>query len=314
MPLLTRQVVINPLKVLMQADNNRVSKALFIIIGWFYFCLPSSAQKVYLFPGEIKFVSHLIDNYQYNDATLVLKNLSNSGNLNSAQSDSVHYFRGWIYYNQKTLDSSSFYLKQVSSGSSYFYKSQFYRAFNTAYSGKYNLALAIVDSIKTDSITDYKKLKNFELAAFSLLQHNYPNFKNYSANFTGTYFPIATEEQSLKNYYSKVKNHNPKSRLLAGAMSAIVPGSGKFYTDYRGQGATALVTVLSLAAITAESYSRAGPKSIQFISFSSLFSIFYVGNIWGSVNSVKKRNDSFYKELERNVLLDMHIPLRRVFN
>ena len=94
----------------------------------------------------------------------------------------------------------------------------------------------------------------------------------------------------------------------------FVPGSGKFYTGNRGQGATAFMTVMSLAALAAESYYRAGPKSVQFISFSTIFTIFYVGNIWGSVSSVKKRNETFYKELERNVLLDMHIPLRRVFD
>lgn len=288
-------------------------KVLLLFIACFFSFL-SSAQKSYLFQNEIKFASHLIDNYEYNDATLVLKKLSQSGNLNSSQFDSVNYFRGWIYYNQKRLDSSSNYFKQVSSNSPYFYKSKFYDAFNTAYSGNFTKAIAIIDSVKTDSISDYQKLKNFEMAAFSLLQHNYTDFEKLSAQFTGSYFPIATEEKSLANYYSKIKNHNPKSKLLAGTMSAVIPGSGKFYTGFRGQGATALVTVLSLAAIGVESYYRAGPKSVQFISFSSIFSIFYVGNIWGSVNSVKKRNDLFYKELERNVLLDMHIPLRRVFN
>ena len=289
-------------------------KVLLLFITCLIFCLPTSAQQSYLFQNEIKFASHLIDNYEYNDATLVLKRLAQSRNLNKSQLDSVNYFRGWIYYNLKKLDSSSNYLKLVSPNSNYFYKSKFYFAFNTAYKSHYTEAIAIIDSVKTDSIADYHKLKNFEMAAFSLLQQNYPNFEKHAAQFTGSYFPISTEEKSLTDYYSKIQNHNAKSRLLAGTISAIVPGSGKFYTGFRGQGATALVTVLSLAAISAESYYRAGPKSIQFISFSSILSIFYVGNIWGSVNSVKKRNDLFYKELERNVLLDMHIPLRRVFN
>ena len=35
---------------------------------------------------------------------------------------------------------------------------------------------------------------------------------------------------------------------------------------------------------------------------------------WVSYEDYAKENDTFYKELERNVLLDMHIPLRRVFN
>lgn len=284
----------------------------FFIIVFFFNSLTVAQTRS--FSNEIKFASHLIDNYQFKDASMVLKTISKNNTLNSAQFDSVNYFIGWIFYNQKTLDSSSSYLSKVSKNSSYFYKSKFYEAFNTAYQGQYTKAILLLDSIKTDSIADYEKLKNFEKAAFLLLNHDYKNFEKLSNQFTGSYFPIANEEKALTNYYTKIKEHNPKSPLLAGAMSAIVPGSGKFYTGHRGQGATALVTVVSLAAIAAESYYRAGPKSIQFISFGAIFCIFYTGNIWGSVNSVKKRNDTFYKELERNVLLDMHIPLRRVFN
>ena len=289
-------------------------KVLFFLASCFIFFHSSIDQQNLLFQNEIKFTSHLIDNYEYNDATLVLKKLSRNNNLSASQRDSVNFLRGWICYNQKKLDTSSFYLSKVSLASPSFYKSKFYTAFNTAYEGRFANAIALLDSTKTDSGTELLKLKNFEIAAFSLLQHNYKKFETHAAQFDGSYFPIAMEEKSLNGYYTKIKNHKPKSRLLAGTMSAIVPGSGKFYTGYRGQGATAFATVMALAVISAESYFRAGPKSVQFISFTSLFSIFYAGNIWGSVNSVKKRNDTFYKELERNVLLDMHIPLRRVFN
>ena len=289
-------------------------KVLFFLIAGIIYFNSSLAQVQILFGKEIKFSRYLIDNYQYDDATLVLKNLSKAGNLNSNQFDSINYFRGWINYNQKKLDTSSFYLSRVSVNSPYFYKSKFYQAFNTAYTGYFRNAAAILESVKMDSVSEYQKLKNFELASFSLLQHHYKDFEKYEARFDGSYFPIAIEEKSLSAYYLKIKKHKPKSPLLAGTLSAIIPGSGKYYTGYRGQGVTAFLTVMSLAAISAESYYRAGPKTVQFISFTSIFAIFYAGNIWGSVSSVKKRNDIFYKELERNVLLDMHVPLRRVFN
>ena len=272
------------------------------------------AQPSNTFHQEIKFSSHLIDNYQYDDAKVVLTGLHKSLFLRSTQDDTLNYYLGWIYYQQKILDTSSSYLKAVGKSSPYYYKSQFYHAFNTAYTGGYSKAQTLLDSLEVDTVENLLKLKHFEKASFYLLQRDYINFGLLADQFTGSYFPIANEEVSLKKYYENIKNFKTKSPWLAGGLSAIVPGMGKFYTGYKGEGTTAFLTVLSLAAISTESYLRAGPKSFQFISTSTLFSIFYIGNIWGSVHSVKKRNESFFKEIERKVKLDMHIPLGRVFS
>ena len=101
---------------------------------------------------------------------------------------------------------------------------------------------------------------------------------------------------------------------MAGALSAVLPGSGKFYAGYKGQGIAALMTVGVLGISAAESYYRLGPKSAQFITFGSLFTIFYIGNIWGSTLSVKLARDHQLREIDDQILFDMHVPLRRIFN
>lgn len=97
-------------------------------------------------------------------------------------------------------------------------------------------------------------------------------------------------------------------------MSAVVPGSGKFYAGYRGQALSSMFPTLIFAASAAEAYHRAGPKSFQFIAAASIFSIFYVGNIWGSVLSVKTFYEIRNNEIRNNIMLDLHIPLRRIFS
>ena len=112
-----------------------------------------------------------------------------------------------------------------------------------------------------------------------------------------------------------------KSPALAGLMSAVIPGTGKIYAGYKGQGLAAMITVGILGVSAAESYFRPfdrsgkkGYKSPEFIAFGSLFTIFYVGNLWGSVLSVKLAREHELREINDEILFDMHIPLRRIFN
>ncbi|MEO6916521.1 MAG: hypothetical protein ABI151_13580, partial [Chitinophagaceae bacterium] len=100
----------------------------------------------------------------------------------------------------------------------------------------------------------------------------------------------------------------------AGVYSAILPGAGKFYAGKKKQGIAAFLPILSLGVVTYESYRKSGIKSARTLAFGSLFSLFYVGNIWGSVLSVKIKEKEFYREYDNKILFDLHIPLRNLYN
>jgi tetratricopeptide (TPR) repeat protein len=96
-----------------------------------------------------------------------------------------------------------------------------------------------------------------------------------------------------------------KDPCLAGVMSAIVPGSGKLYTG-RKQDALASFLLVGISGWQAyDGFTQKGTSSIKGWVFLTVGSVFYVGNIYGSVVSARIYN----RTLEDNVVsqLDIHI-------
>jgi tetratricopeptide (TPR) repeat protein len=90
-----------------------------------------------------------------------------------------------------------------------------------------------------------------------------------------------------------------KSPVLAGVMSAIVPGAGYFYAEHYGDGITAfLINGLFIAgtvtAIHQENYAVAGIVGGVGVPF-------YLGNIYGSANAAKKWNLGVRNEVIRKI-------------
>jgi TM2 domain-containing membrane protein YozV len=89
------------------------------------------------------------------------------------------------------------------------------------------------------------------------------------------------EQKTVSLLYDYKFNPQYKSEVLAGALSAVIPGSGKMYVGEWGDGITALL-VTGLFAFLAYDNFRANHKSRAWI-FTGLGAFFYAGNIYGSV-------------------------------
>jgi tetratricopeptide (TPR) repeat protein len=90
-----------------------------------------------------------------------------------------------------------------------------------------------------------------------------------------------------------------KSPVLAGVLSAILPGSGYFYAEHYGDGITAflingLFIAGTVAAINQENYAVAGIVGGIGVPF-------YLGNIYGSANAAKKWNLGVRKEVVQKI-------------
>jgi tetratricopeptide (TPR) repeat protein len=90
-----------------------------------------------------------------------------------------------------------------------------------------------------------------------------------------------------------------KSPVLAGIMSAILPGSGYFYAEHYGDGITAflingLFIAGTVAAINQENYAVAGIVGGIGVPF-------YLGNIYGSANAAKKWNHGVRNEVNQKI-------------
>ena len=125
-------------------------------------------------------------------------------------------------------------------------------------------------------------------------RNSYPERVTLSAN---------REAVSLLDSYAA---HPKKSPLLGGAMSAIIPGSGKVYAHHYKDGLMSFVVnglfiAGTLAAIDDENYAMAGIVGGIGLPF-------YVGNIYGGANATRKWNLSLSRQLRIDlaIALDYH--------
>jgi hypothetical protein len=266
------------------------------------------------FSKELRFAQYLEDKDANREAMRVLEQLvSDTTGLETGQKDSLFYLLGWAAYSGKQLDKSIDYLLRVSPGFSLYRKSRFFSAYNEAYLGRTDTALALLGQLpRADSVQE--ELRFLQSGGIALLKREYGEYGRQRSHFTYSSYVFSKEEHRMNEYASKMSAFKYKSPFLAGLYSALVPGLGKVYAGKKKQGIAAFLPVLCMAALTYEAYRKDGVKSARFIGFGSLFSIFYIGDIWGSSLAVKIKRNEFFKEYDNKILFDLHIPLRNFFN
>ena len=112
-------------------------------------------------------------------------------------------------------------------------------------------------------------------------------------------YPGSMKARDAVNLLDQYQNLPRKSKILAGVMSAVVPGSGYFYAEHYADGVTAfLINALAIAGmVTAtyqENYAVAGIVGGIGLPF-------YFGNIYGSANAAQKWNLALRKELRNKI-------------
>lgn len=96
-----------------------------------------------------------------------------------------------------------------------------------------------------------------------------------------------------------------RSPFLAGFLSAIVPGTGRLYTGRVGDGITSLLLVGLTGWQTYDGFRRDGISSTKGWTLGTVGTIFYVGNIYGSVISARIYN----REITEDFLSGLTIEL-----
>ncbi len=263
--------------------------------------------------NELQFIQHLITNSEYDDAVFLLNKINAKTLQDEQVRDTVNYLKGWLYYQLKDLDNSIEYLSLVSKKFVWYEKSKYFLAYNHIHTQNFAKAKEILsDTAEMDF--KCRKLSHFELAGIALLERDFALFEKEASNFTYDYFPIQNEEKKLLELNQELQDYRKKSLFLAGTLSAIVPGAGKIYAGSPGQGIASFLTVGMLGALTAENYIKDGIKDVKTLFFGSLFCLFYLGNIYGSVYTLHYQRKLHYDTIDQNILFHIHIPLRTIFN
>ncbi|MFN2394937.1 MAG: hypothetical protein ABR597_04530 [Bacteroidales bacterium] len=284
-------------------------KPKFIFIGLIFLLqLTLSGQEK--FTQEIRFINHMLNRQNLNEALFLLQNIHPA---TSDQRDTVNYLLGWTLYGQKELKTSAHYLSLVSEQSPFLEKSRFFAAYNNAYLRNTTDAAAFLNMFDASWSDEVLYMKNFQLSGISLLDRRMSDFDALANSFSGTSNITATEEQNFRDYRQRIAERPERSAFLAGLMSAAVPGLGKIYAGKTAEGVSGLLYVGAMMAVSFDFYNRFGSKSPLFWISSGISGIFYIGNIWGSATAVKRVQNEFNYEIDQRILLDMHIPLRKLF-
>ena len=92
-----------------------------------------------------------------------------------------------------------------------------------------------------------------------------------------------------------------KSPFIAAGLSAVVPGSGKFYTKNWTDGLISLMFVATNAWQAYRGFNADGVNSAYGWIFTGLSSSFYIGNIFGSVKAAKRYNKNKKNEIDNQI-------------
>lgn len=288
-------------------------KTLFLMLILPFFGNTLNAQSIIYAKEDINFALYLLGNNMKEEALSLIKN-PNTRYFNSIPTkDSVNYLKGWVYYSAKELERASIFFDSVSKESAFYPKSIFFNALTNAHIGNYSKANNILETFH-DTNSNFKEIYHYQSAGLALLERDFEKYKYHSQNFTHNDFRLAEQEENLKNIYNDIQSHKYKSPWVAGISSAIIPGLGKIYAGSYGEGISSFLLIGSLGAITAENWIKNGPLNWKTIVFGAIGAVFYIGNIYGSISSVKIYYEDFNNQQNITILYNIHIPLRTIFN
>jgi hypothetical protein len=89
-----------------------------------------------------------------------------------------------------------------------------------------------------------------------------------------------------------------KSPFIAAGFSAIIPGTGKFYTKNWADGIFSMLFVAGNAWQSYRGFKEHGIKSAYGWAFGTLSASFYIGNIFGSAKAARRYNLLKKNEIE----------------
>lgn len=259
--------------------------------------------------SERAFGDYLLANGLYQDATLQLQKTAGRQQLSAGAHDSLYHQLGRCFEQTGQPDSARRAYGLVSA------QSPFYK--NAA------CGMALIDLRRNDYATLFSDasamqekdstlhtLRLYNSLGAALLRNDTATFRKTLAAETmqygknSTYAFLEQQEQQLRS----VKHKSP---FVAGALSAIVPGLGKVYAGKPRHGVAAFFPCAILGVQAAEAYYKGGWKDPRFIAYTSLFSVFYLGNIYGSALTVRVQRQETIDNVHYAVQADLRLALER---
>lgn len=263
--------------------------------------IPSGDYR-YMFEDE-EFINYLIGNNYSSDAVYYLYG------TNLAPSDSLDYYRGYALYTAGALDMAADEFSKVSKSSGFYEKSLFYGLVCDTYLQDYSSASNRMNSYEGS----LQELKSYELAALSLLMDDAAGYKSYSQDFSYSNYVLSDGEKVFEDIYHSRFEEKRKSPYLAAGLSALLPGLGKIYAGAYGEGISSFLLWGCSTALAIDNGIKNGAGDWRTIVFSTVSSLLYLGNIYGSYISVGLYYDYLKDAQNSTIVFNIHLPIRTLF-
>jgi hypothetical protein len=259
---------------------------------------------------DLRFINHLFRTGYFEE---VLFLLDSNGCSSFRMNDSVNYLKGRSYFLLNRLGASSESFLKVEPTSSLFPESCFYAAYNYALTDSLIKAEGILEKIEGENL-NHLWLKNYEIAGIKLLQGDLISFNEKIDKIENFLPENSSSTINLMDISAEISSHKSKSAILAGLLSVIIPGSGKFYAGRKGEAISTFLSTAGTGLVTWENYHKNGLNDFKTIAFGAIFALSYLANIYGSAFSITVLENDFKEHVKTEVLFDMHIPLNSFFN
>jgi hypothetical protein len=278
-----------------------------------FFCANDlKAQEKNTTSDKVKFAAYLVKNNLNDDFFTLLKSEVKDSSNTQTTKDSLNLLAGHAFYQTANKDTAVIFFNKVNTNSPIYGEACFNSGYILAETGSYNESRKQVEEY-TPANPAEKELKQLHLAGVALLIRDTSTFSAIAKAFPLSSSTYSFEENKLKELYKDITAIPKRSGFLAGTMSAIIPGLGKIYAGEVRQGLTSFIPVTILGLQAFEAYNKAGFNSVRFYASAALFSVFYIGNIWGSVLSVSVKRNEINNEINDQILFDLRIPVQRLF-
>lgn len=267
-----------------------MKKTLLLLLILFKF-INSSAQDLYNYDNSKKFAEYLSKSGQYELATREYERLI----FMLPQNDSLKTSLLSMYRRSGKLDDALLRGRQLYPDIS---------LMSSPSAVEYSRSLLLK--------TDYKVAREFWVtntqlsqpdkvilsATSEILQDNYKSANEILSALKDEDHKLATDYKALASQALKIKKKSP---ALAGIMSTIIPGTGRFYTKDWKDGIVSMFFVGTMAFQSIRGFNKSGVNSTRGWIFGGVGLGFYLGNIHGSVVSAKNYNKKSHLTIRNRI-------------
>ncbi len=262
------------------------------------------SQAQYL---DADFARHLSDNQYYQEVIDLTEEISDQ--INDSLADSLYFYRAWSLFNLQRVQEGVDCFRKISCNSVLFNRSMFFSAWSSTFLENYEEAKHDLNLINPRGGLE-EELVSIQQSGLYLL-NSFPDSALIILNKLGTNPGMYNDQVDLLTEYTlEIIDFRPRSMAVSALLSAVIPGSGKIYAGEKGTGIGSFLLLAGMGGMAAENILKTSLVSWNSIIFTGLFSIFYLGNIYGSIISIKTYRERFYEGKKQAIVATMLIPLR----